>query len=70
MPNVPPLFPGAPGPRAAQESYCTCEKGEVSACFHLLGEGKQKQIFSLLKVLFIRQNPSSEGLIYGLPVCP
>lgn len=70
MPNVPPLFPGTPGLTAAQESYCTCEKSEVSACFHLLGEGKQKQIFSLLNVLFIQRNPSPEGLIYGSPMCP
>lgn len=68
--NVPPLFPGTPGLTAAQESYCTCEKSEVSARFHLLGEGKQKQIFLLLNVLFIQQNPSPEGLIYGSPVCP
>lgn len=68
--NVPPLFPGTAGLTAAQESYCTCEKSEVSACFHLLGEGKQKQIFLLLNVLFIQQNPSPEGLIYGSPMCP
>lgn len=32
--NVPPLFPGAPGPRAAQESDRPWKEGEVSASFH------------------------------------
>lgn len=63
-------FSWHPGLLAAQESYCTCEKSEVSACFHLLGEGKQKQILSLLNVLFIQQEPSPKGLIYGSPICP
>lgn len=69
MLNTPPLFPGTPGLTAAQESYCTCEKSEVSACFHLLG-GERKQTCSLLNVLFIRQNPSPEAFSYGLPMCP
>lgn len=61
MRNVPALFPGTPGPTAAQESHSlSCERSEVSAGFHLL-EKENKNTSSLLNVLFIPQTLAPEA---------